>query len=203
MQARLLSTIEHILNGHVRESTAAMDRLKDLAGKRMSVELIGPDLGITLIAADEKLAVENGADGDADARLRGTPLALLEAFRSAGTDGFGTDQLTMAGDAQVAEAFSTILRLARPDLDEQLSYLIGDVVAHKVGKGFRDVRDWSAQALSALLMNSSEFLQEESRALPARIEVERFFKDVDRLRDSADRISQKIESYIASADRTG
>jgi ubiquinone biosynthesis protein UbiJ len=201
MKARLLSLIEQILNGHVRESTAAVDRLKDLDGKRMSVELVGPDLSCTLIAADEKLAVEIGVDGTAEARLRGTPLALLEAFRSDGIDSFGTDRLTMAGDAQVAEEFATLLRLARPDLEEQLSHLTGDVLAHKVGRAFRDVGNWSAQALSAMLMNSSEFLQEESHALPARVEVERFFTDVDSLRESADRVSQKIERYLASADQ--
>jgi ubiquinone biosynthesis protein UbiJ len=201
MTARLLSLIEQILNGHVRESTAAMDRLKDLDGRRMSVELVGPDLSYTLIAADGKLAMESGADGTADARLRGTPLALLEAFRSDGIESFGTDRLSMAGDAQVAEEFAALLRLARPDLEEQLSHLTGDILAHKVGRAFRDVGDWSAQVLSALLMNSSEFLQEESRALPARIEVERFFTDVDRLRESTDRVSQKIERYLTSADQ--
>ncbi len=201
MKARFLSLIEQILNGHVRESTAALDKLKNLAGKRMSVELVGPDLSYTLTATDEKLTVESGADGTADATVRGTPLALLEAFRSDGVDSFGTDRLTMAGDAQAAEEFSTIFRLARPDFEEQLSHLTGDVLAHKVGNAVRDVGDWSTQALSALLMNSSEFLQEESRALPARIEVERFFADVDSLRDSADRISQKIERHLASADR--
>lgn len=201
MTARFLSLIEQILNGHVRESTAAQDKLSELDGKRMSVEIAGPDLSYTLIAADERLSVASGADGTADARLRGTPLALLEAFRSDGIDSFGTDRLTMAGDAQVAEEFATLLRLARPDLEEQLSHLTGDVVAHKVGRAVRDVGDWSAQALSALLMNSSEFLQEESRALPARVEVERFFADVDSLRESADRVAQKIERYLASADR--
>ena len=94
-----------------------------------------------------------------------------------------------------------LLRLARPDLEEQLSHLTGDVLAHKIGRAFRDVGDWSSQALSALFMNSSEFLQEESRALPARVEVERFFADVDSLRESADRVSQKVERYLASADR--
>ncbi len=201
MTTRLLSLLEQILNGHVRESTAALDKLKGLAGKRLSVDLVGPGLSCTLVATDERLALENGADGTADAQLRGTPLALLGAFRSDGLDSFGTGRLTMSGDAQVAEEFTSILRLARPDLEEQLSHFTGDILAHEVGNAFRSVGGWGEQALSALLTNTSEFLQEESRALPARVEVERFFSDVENLRDSADRVSQKIEHYLASGQR--
>ncbi|GIT15266.1 MAG: hypothetical protein CM1200mP36_10220 [Gammaproteobacteria bacterium] len=36
-------------------------------------------------------------------------------------------------------------------------------------------------------MNTSEFLQEEIRQLPPRLEVERFNREVDRLREDADR----------------
>jgi ubiquinone biosynthesis protein UbiJ len=41
--------------------------------------------------------------------------------------------------------------------------------------------------------NVREYLQEESRDLPTRYEVERFAKKVNALRDDAERIAARIE----------
>jgi ubiquinone biosynthesis protein UbiJ len=93
-----------------------------------------------------------------------------------------------------------LLRLARPDLEEQLSHLAGDVVAHRIGGTVRIARAWSKQAVSALGMNTTEYLQEESRQVPTRVEVEGFFAEIERLRDAAERVAARVDQYIAAQD---
>ena len=44
----------------------------------------------------------------------------------------------------------------------------------------------SSAPRSALRANTAEFLQEESRALPAPLEAQVFYSDVERLRDDVD-----------------
>ena len=41
--------------------------------------------------------------------------------------------------------------------------------------------------------NISEFLQEESRSLPSKYEIEIFRNDVNKLRDDVDRLESRIE----------
>ena len=196
----LLAIVEQILNGHVQESTAALDLLSSLHGKSLGVEVRGPGVTIVVSAENEKLRLEFAGESSATATVSGTPLALLASLRGDALSGFKDSGITISGNAEVAEDFSTLLRLARPDLEEQLSHLAGDVVAHRIGGTVRNARAWSKQAVSALGMNTTEYLQEESRQVPTRVEVEGFFAEIERLRDAAERVAARVDQYIAAQD---
>jgi ubiquinone biosynthesis protein UbiJ len=195
-----LVIVEQILNGHVQESTAALDLLSSLHGKSLGIEVRGPGVTIVISAENEKLRLEFAKDSSATATVSGTPLALLASLRGDALSGFKDSGIVISGDAEVAEDFSTLLRLARPDLEEQLSHLAGDVVAHRIGSTVRNARDWSKQAVSALGMNTTEYLQEESRQVPTRVEVEGFFAEIERLRDAAERVAARVDQHIAAED---
>jgi len=195
-----LVIVEQILNGHVQESTAALDLLSSLHGKSLGVEVRGPGVTIVVSAENEKLRLEFAKDSSATATVSGTPLALLASLRGDALSGFKDSGIAISGDAEAAEDFSTLLRLARPDLEEQLSHLAGDVVAHRIGSTVRNARDWSKQAVSALGMNTTEYLQEESRQVPTRVEVEGFFAEIERLRDAAERVAARVDQHIAAED---
>lgn len=196
----LLAIVEQILNGHVQESTAALDLLSSLHGKSLGVEVSGPGVTIVVSAENEKLRLEFAGESPATATVSGTPLALLASLRGDALSGFKDSGITISGNAEAAEDFSTLLRLARPDLEEQLSHLAGDVVAHRIGGTVRIARAWSKQAVSALGMNTTEYLQEESRQVPTRVEVEGFFAEIERLRDAAERVAARVDQYIAAQD---
>ena len=195
-----LTIIELILNGHVQESTAALDILSSLQGKSLGVEVTGPAVTIVVSAENEKLRLEFARESSATATVCGTPLALLASLRGNALSGFKDSGIALSGDAEAAEDFSTLLRLARPDLEEQLSHLTGDVVAHRIGSAARNAHAWSKQAVSALSMNTTEYLQEEGRQVPTRVEVEGFFAEIERLRDAAERVAARIDQHIAAED---
>jgi ubiquinone biosynthesis protein UbiJ len=195
-----LAIVEQILNGHVQESTAALDLLSSLHGKSLGVEVRGPGVTIVVSAETEKLRLEFAGESSATATVSGTPLALLASLRGDALSGFKDSGITISGDAEAAEDFSTLLRLARPDLEEQLSHLAGDIVAHRIGSTVRNAHAWSKQAISALGMNTTEYLQEESRQVPTRVEVEGFFAEIERLRDAAERVAARVDQHIAAED---
>ena len=56
----------------------------------------------------------------------------------------------------------------------------------------RGLLDWGRKAADSLSMNVAEYLQEEGRDLPARVEVEEFLEAVDHLRESADRFEARL-----------
>jgi ubiquinone biosynthesis accessory factor UbiJ len=195
--ARLL---ERALNREIEASTAAADLLAELEGKSFRVELEGTGLACTLRAASGRVAVElaQGGRGDetesppASATLRSPPLDLLRLLGAASVTTLKGTRAEVAGDLHVADRFAELLRHARPDLEAHLADLVGDVPAHALGEAARSLGAWLRRAAGAFAMNTSEYLQEESRALPAPLEVAAFFAEVERLRDDVDRAAARL-----------
>src|SRR5690606_42134050 len=70
--------------------------------------------------------------------------------------------------AEVAQTFSELIKHARPDLEEELSHLIGDVAAHQLGTTARSLLGFTRRAAATFAQNLSEYLQEEGRDVPSR-----------------------------------
>jgi ubiquinone biosynthesis protein UbiJ len=78
------------------------------------------------------------------------------------------------------------------DFEEGLSRVVGDVAAHQVGRVLRGVADWGEQAGHTLAQNVKEYLQEETRDLVPRAELEAFNSDVTALERSVDELEARI-----------
>jgi ubiquinone biosynthesis accessory factor UbiJ len=103
------------------------------------------------------------------------------------------------GDAEVAQTFSELLKAAQPDLEEELSRVVGDVAAHQVGNAARTALRFARRAHDTFLQNVAEYLQEEGRDVPNRTEAEEFLHGVDRLRDDVDRLEARLKLLEAAA----
>jgi ubiquinone biosynthesis accessory factor UbiJ len=186
-----LNLIESELNRCIGESTAARELLARLQGTSFAVHVEG--LGVTgvLHADGERLRLDSDAT-DATATLSATPFDLIRLLRADGVSGVKRTRAALSGDLDVAERYARMLKLARPDLEEEVARWVGDVPAHALGLVARGVGAWLARAGGALRMNTAEFLQEESRALPAPLEAQGFYSDVERLRDDVERLAARL-----------
>ena len=128
----------------------------------------------------------------ATATLRAAPLDLLRLLRADGISGVKRTQADLSGDLEVAERYARLLKLARPDLEEEAAKWLGDVPAHALGSAVRGLGAWLGRAGAALRMNTAEYLQEESRAMPAPLEAQAFYADVERLRDDVERAAARL-----------
>ena len=189
--APFLTFVEHELNRLVGESTAALDLLEGLNGTSFAVHVEGLAVTAVLHAEGERLRVGTSAEG-ATATLRATPLDLLQLVRAEGVSGVKRTQANFSGDLQVAERYSQLLKLARPDIEDEVGKWIGDVPAHALGEIARGAGAWLTRAAGALRMNTTEYLQEESRAMPASLEADAFYSDVERLRDDVERTAARL-----------
>jgi ubiquinone biosynthesis protein UbiJ len=85
-----------------------------------------------------------------------------------------------------------LLKAAQPDIEEELSRLIGDVAAHQVGKLARGALSFGKGLGDTFAQNVAEYLQEESRDAVTRIEVDEFVSAVDKLRDDVERAEARM-----------
>lgn len=102
--------------------------------------------------------------------------------------------LEMRGDPAVAENFARLLRHCRPIPEEELARFAGDAFAHEAGDAARAFAGWAGDAARSLRRNLRDFVQEEARIAPTRVEFDIFSAEVERLRDRAARIGARIEA---------
>jgi ubiquinone biosynthesis protein UbiJ len=194
MAPELLRPIESLLNREIAGSARARALLAALSGRSLELRFAPTPVRIRIAAGADALSLRPGADTDApaDAVIEGTPLAFLRLAADDSSKSIRAGGMDVRGDAEVAEGFRRLFDAARPDLEEQLSRLTGDAAAHWLAGFARDAAAFGRRAGDALARNVSEYLTEESRDLPARIEVEEFLEGVDRLREAVDRLEVRV-----------
>jgi ubiquinone biosynthesis protein UbiJ len=132
-------------------------------------------------------------DAPADATLAGGPLSLLALAGESPDAVLQRGEVAIGGDAELAQKFRELARLLRPDLEEELSLLLGDVPAHQLGRLARLGLNWSRKAAGTTLANLAEYLGHERADLVPRNEGEQFLRGVDAVREGVDRLGARIE----------
>ena len=186
----LFQPLERFLNRGIGASIDAKRRCRGLEGRSFHLELDGLGLGFTLRSDGDSLSVS--AEAGADARLAGRPLALARLAVTGDEELLRSKSVRITGDPIVARDFHELIRLAAPDFEEELARLVGDVAARRLAEFARGAAGWSLDAADRLSRDVAEYLQEESRELPSRHEIEAFLDRVDSLVEATDRLEARI-----------
>jgi ubiquinone biosynthesis protein UbiJ len=190
-----LAAIESVLNRSIDRSqrAGAAARRLDRTSLQLDIE------GIARIRASvcaSHLALSSDGDPGADAIIAGPPSALLSLLAQGRAAGAAPDRtrtsVRISGDADVASGYRELLALARPDLEEELSRLVGDLAARRLSLAAQGALGWLRRLGRTAGENLAEYLQEESRDVVGKYEVEEFVQGVDRLRDTADRVEARL-----------
>jgi ubiquinone biosynthesis protein UbiJ len=197
----LLERLESILNRNVAESRRAQALARQLDGRVMSLTVEGTPLAFFFRAEGGRLSIASRHDGPSDASLSGTPIALLALAGPKAEGALRQGGVRIEGDAEVAQKFRDLLEQAQPDFEEELARILGDVAARRFANVARGVLDWGRKAAGSLTGSVVEYLQEEGRDLPTRVEVDEFLDGVDRLRDDTDRFEAKLSRLEAGRGR--
>jgi ubiquinone biosynthesis protein UbiJ len=97
------------------------------------------------------------------------------------------------GDTGFASAISKVAANLRWDVEEDLSRVFGDIAAHRMAGAGRTAAAWPRQAATSLAGNVAEYLTEEKHLLVTPLRAAEFVRDVDDLRDAAERLDKRIE----------
>ena len=188
----LLRPLASILNRNIQQSTPARELCQELSGAVVAVRVSRSALAASFIVADDMLSVSTDSDKDPDVVIEGTLLTLARLAGSAREAAIRDGSLSLSGDAERADQFQRLLTLAKPDLEEELSSVVGDVAAHQLGEMARGFGRWSRAAKRTIGQNIREYLQEESRDAPSRYEVDQFATNVSTLRDDVARVEARL-----------
>jgi ubiquinone biosynthesis protein UbiJ len=202
LPASAISGLEALINRYLRLDPAIGPRLATLSGRCIAVELSGLDTTLYVFPDEHGIQLREHVERLPDTVLRGTPLGMVRLGVGGNTEKtlFSRDVL-IEGDVETGQAFKAILDELDIDWEEQLSRLTGDVVAHHLGNVARRGRRAIELGIGTLEKDIGEYLQEELRVLPTRIETENFSADVTRISMDVDRLSARLKRLQALADR--
>ena len=187
-----LRPVASVLNRNIRETTPARELCRKLNGTVVAVRVRDTALATWFIVRDEKLELATDHDAEPDVLITGSLITLARMAGNSGLSALRKGELEITGDAHTAERFQRLLALARPDVEEELSGIVGDAAAHRMGEVARGLGTWAREARATMGANIREYLQEESRDVPSRYESDRFASDVATLRDDVDRLEARI-----------
>ncbi len=188
----LFRPIANILNRNIGEITPAQELCSRLDGKTVVIRVRDTALSLTFGFNDELIELGTALPEEPDVVIVGSLLTLAKVARGGGQAELRDGSLEVTGNAAVADAFRELLGYAKPDIEEELSGLVGDAAAHQLGEMARGLRGWAREARETMEANVREYLQEESRDLPSRYEVERFTRELNVLRDDVERTEARL-----------
>ena len=182
------------LNHLLRQQPWAAERLKPFAGKAVEFRCPPfPDLRLRI--TDEGLLDHARAEAVSTLVVKLTPGAL--PFLLAG-DETARKQVEIEGSADLASTVDHLFRNLTWDVEEDLSRVFGDIVAHRLASGGRAFATWQREAVLRLAENLAEYWTEEQPLLARPADVDSFCRDVDTLRDDVARIEKRIERLSAA-----
>jgi ubiquinone biosynthesis accessory factor UbiJ len=192
----LTSTLENVLNRGLPRSPRAQQLCAELAGHRLLVAVTGLQVLVESTGVSLKLSVASPqalASAPPEATVTGGPLSLLALSGSDPEAVIQRGDVRIGGDAELAQKFRELALLLRPDLEEELSLVLGDVPAHQVGRVARALIGWTQKAATTTVHNVAEYLGHERRDLVPRSEADSFLRGVDSLREDVDRLAARID----------
>jgi ubiquinone biosynthesis protein UbiJ len=189
----LTQAIENLLNRNLPRSPRALELCAALAGKRVRVEAGG--LGWVLVAeclsSSVRLSRDDAAGQPPEAEIKGSLMSLAALAGSHPEEVIQRGDVTIRGDAEIAQKFRELAMLLKPDVEEELSRIIGDTPAHQALRVVRMASGFGRRAAATSVRNVAEYLAHERGDLVPRAEAEDFYRGVERLREDLDRLEAR------------
>ena len=191
-----LRPIASLLNRNISESTPARELCQKLSGTVVAIRVRNTALAAYFVVNDEALDLVTSSADEPDVVITGSIITLARMAGQSGEAAIRDGSLDLTGDAETAGEFQQLLAFAKPDVEEELSGIVGDVAAHRLGEIARGVGRWGRDARSTMGANIREYLQEESRDAPSRYELDAFSSNVSTLRDDVDRVEARLNRLL-------
>jgi len=185
------------LNHLLSRQPLAAERLRPFAGQGVEIRCLPfPDLRLTILESGLLDRARGGTASALVVKLKPGALPLLLA-RDEGARG----RIEIEGSADLASAVDTLLRTLVWDIEEDLSAVFGDVVAHRLASGGKALAAWQREAMLRLAENLAEYWVEEQALLVRPADAEKFASEVEALRDETARLEKRIERLESPGKR--
>jgi ubiquinone biosynthesis accessory factor UbiJ len=198
-----LAALETALNRALTLSVHSKTALAQLEDCVFALHCTAPSMDIYLHPGAQGIRLTSVHPGPVTTSIRGDAADFTElATSSDPTATLINGGLELEGDSAPLLELQRILADLDMDWEAPLVNALGDVAGHQLAQLLRHAFAWGKQASFSLTRQLEEFIHEEARLSPPRLEVEDFYRDlqelglrVDRLQSRAERLRQRLQKF--------
>lgn len=187
----LLKPLEYAVNAALKQDPETCERLKAFEQRTIVVNITDFHQYVHIHFQQQALELSHNDDEGADLLIAGTGFSLLKLGEH--PDNLFSSEIRIHGDVQFAKQLQDVLDGFDFDWEQQLARLTGDVIAQPLAYGLKQGFGWLRETSESLQMSLSEYLREEARLLPDKIQIEDYMQAVDKLRADFDRLEARIK----------
>lgn len=168
--------------------------------KPMLMPFGGQSVKFNLIPISATLAIlEDGSmamAGDSNQPDATVTLSPSTALRLLTKDTSANNMIKIDGNSALAAELAKVLQNISWDIEEDLSHLIGDAPANEIMKFGKNTMAQGRSKITNLAEMVTEYWQEEQPLIAKKRHVTQFIKEVDQLREDADRLEKRLEKLF-------
>ena len=190
----VLAALESGLNRALELAPNTRRELAALEGTVFSVQCTAPIFELYLQPLADSIRLMGFCEEAVTTRVRGAAADFSELASSA--DPAATlinGRLEIEGDSAPLIELQQILSRLDMDWEAPLVDTLGDVAGHQLAQLLRSLFGWGREAGGSLRRQLAEFIVEEARLSPPRLELEDFYRDVQTLGMQVERLESRSQ----------
>ncbi len=189
IKAGLLAAMERQVNGALALDPVTRKKLSRWFGKVVMIQC-SSRLCFLHIEQD-RIRLTSSYEGEPDATFTGSSaaLAILAIKRHLSFD--QVHGLVVSGDQELIDDLQAMHRELDIDWERPLGQAFGEIPGHTIARGLRWLGGGVRRGQELVMDNLGEYLQEELRLIPSRVEMEIFASDVQQLAQRLDQLVQR------------
>ena len=188
-----ISALESAINHYISLDDNVSEFLTPLAGTVIAITLEPFNETLYLCPTENNIQCLESFVGEVDTTISGSLIALgFMGLSKKPMNSIYKGEVKISGDMEVGRKFQTLFDKLDINLEKKIATYTGETFAHSLGQLFRSSKNWTTETIETFKLNATEFLQEETRDLPAKPEADIFYRQVDDLRMDYDRLTARI-----------
>ncbi len=202
----LLNLINSALKKYLDSDPEISAKLNQFAGQCLLVHLtdINKHLLVTPVQAglevseyviDEEVSITNELEVTTTIHSNIVSLARM-GLGAEYQSMLNSGALKIEGDAEFANQLRSIFMQVDLDWEEIASKYVGDSVAYQVGLYVNRFKNYKSRSVDNFRLDVSEYLQEESRIVPTKVELDRFMASVDDMDAHVQRLEARVQRLM-------
>lgn len=201
LQTAALAALEAGLNRALSLAPATARQLESQSGNVYALHCLSPPIDAYLHIVEQGVRLASIHDGNVTTSITGKAGDFRELATSRDpTASLINGGLELEGDSAPLIELQKILSGLEMDWEAPLVDTLGDVAGHQIAQLLRHAFSWGQQASQSLERQLGEFIHEEARLCPPKLELEDFYTDVTALVQRVERLqsrSKRLQARIA------
>ncbi len=190
----LLAALEKTVNAYIAALPESGNLLKPVAEQLIKFTITPYGVSFYINPTRENILFLPDCPDQPDVSLTGNVTGFIAmALAQGNTEPLFAKNVSIDGDTTLAHRFQGFISALKIDWPLALSHYVGPVLAGGVESAFQGVREQLRESTDSLAAQTEEWLKEEAKTLPNRLELEHWYNQVDELRGDVERLQARLK----------